>query len=98
LFLQAGKLYAGSVLGNFLTRCWGKLTPDEQTRIVKFLEIDANRMIASACSGSGIGEIVAHALISSLGMQMRLTHSCEKIGFKQKLLIKLHEVFKPCPI
>ena len=50
------------------------------------VDVDAHRVVSTACSGSGMGEIVFHAVMQFLGQDAKLSYSCENVPFKQRFL------------
>ena len=81
---------ASTTLGRFIKYVWEqKLTHGEKDHMKAMANVDVNRVVSTACSGSGMGEIAFSAVMQFLGKAAKLSYSCENVPFKQRFLISI---------
>ena len=82
-------LYQGSALQEYLQHAWKKLGKQERGTIRSNLR-NYDSTLATMCSGTGMGEIVFHAINALVEKQeAHLFHACEIVPFKQKHLMNV---------
>ncbi len=83
--LNRDTIYQGTKLQLFLEKSIAKLEKTQRAALQKNIT-RATSTLASMCSGSGMAELVHHALFEYIGKQSNLFFSCEKVEWKQKHL------------
>ena len=87
LELQEDTIYKGTVLEKYVQHAWSTLSEDAREKICQNME-EWPGTVASMCSGTGMAEIVFHAVRTLTGSgHAEIIHSCEMVAFKQKHLM-----------
>ncbi len=86
--LRNDTIYEESTLGQYIKKAWDILSDAERCAVVEATGRLGAESCCGLCSGSGMGEIVHHALFTLLGRTNQMSHSCENVGFKQKHLLE----------